>query len=135
QNDLPDVVTGMAKGFLNGQRYRVWLVAYGYCLVEIFRLQILDRIEQACPPLFPQRQKLGPVRSALDKFAVSISPGLFAISREEIRPARDQVAGNVGHDDGDGIGFGIESRVNLIIRHLVYCSVSETLVGFESVNG
>ena len=133
QDDLADVVGVVGELAVNGLHDGVGFAADGDGAGEIGVGERLKSGEQAGPACFPGGEERGAGGGRHFEFAVAITGGFFAVGGQKIGPAGDHVAGDVFDDDGDGIGFGIEGKEELIVGELGDGALGEFLViGEES---
>ena len=88
----------------------------------------LERLQQAGPTPLPILREFCPASEGVYKFVVSIPPRLLAVRRQEVGPAREQVPGDVLHDDGDAVRVGVEGGVQLVVGELGHGLVRPALV-------
>ena len=112
---------------IDGLQDGMSLAADGDGAGEIGIGERLDGGEEAAPAVFPQVKQLGARRGRVDELAVAVAIRLFAVGGEEVGPARAHVARHVLHDDGDGIGFGVEGHIKLLIRDLRHRTLRQAL--------
>lgn len=80
------------------------------------------------PAVLPYFHESGAGCGGIYEFAVAIAVRLFAVGGEEVGPAGAHVAGQVLHDDRDGVGFFVDGDEELLVGELLHGAFGELLV-------
>src|SRR5688500_10345709 len=107
--------------------------ANGYGFFAVGGRRAAQRLQQDGPTAFPELQNFGAAAEGVDELVVPVAPGLFAVGRQGISPARSQVSRDVLHDDGNRVGVLVERQVELVVGQLFDGSIGQALVGLEGV--
>ena len=128
-NDLADVISVVRDLPIDGLNHGVILAADPDCAHQVFRLERLDGIKDAFPTLIPVSDHLVFRRPGEHhKFDIAIALRFLAVSGKKIGPAREHVAGQVLHVDGDAVGFFIDVTEKVVIADLLKRAFREFLV-------
>ena len=119
QHDLSDVHRRVRHRSIQRFDDEERFVADVHGAIEVPGCEGLDRAERCGPPRLPARHHLIARRPLGHlEFRIAVAIRLLAVSRQEIREARSQVAGNVLDDNREAVRFGIDGRVQLVVADL-----------------
>src|ERR1700722_8027386 len=91
----------------------------GYGARHIFRVERLNRAQDACPALLPPAHYVGlRGRAAHFKLAIAKAVRLFAIAGEEVGEARAHIARQMLYKNSDGVRLRIERQKKVIVTKL-----------------
>jgi hypothetical protein len=87
------------------------------------------RLNRRRPAALPQGEKAGPIIIGFEnELAIPTPPGLFAVGRQEIGPARREIAADVLDDDGDDVRVLAGRLEKRLIRNLIDRLLGEFLL-------
>ena len=118
ENHLPHVVSIVPELAVDRLHHRVRFASNERRPAEITVCQRREGVERVFPTRFPERQQLSPGWRRRFELRIAIAVGLLAVGLEEISSARPHVAGEVLHDDRDGIGLRVQCGEQRFVRRL-----------------
>jgi hypothetical protein len=135
KNDLAYMVRVMRDLAVDGLHHRMRFVADGYGPAKVRVGEWQQRIEHILPAAFPHFDQFRARLRRSFKFGVAVAVRLLAVRVQKIRPSRAHISRNMFHDDGDGIGFGVERLEQCFVRALCHGPLRETLVIAKKIDG
>jgi hypothetical protein len=133
QDDLAHVLAVVDELAVDGVHDGVGLAADEDGPAEVLRLQRVEGGEEALPAVLPPLHELRPGRAGRGlELAVAVAVGLLAVGREEIRPARAHVAGDVLDEDGHAVGPGVQAGHDVRIVETAQGPLAERLQGRDA---
>ena len=134
KHDLTHVIGVVRHLPVDGLRYGMRLRANRDLAFEISIGELRERVEEILPAALPQRHQLRARLGRVVEFCVAMTVRLLAVGGEKVRPARAQVAGQMLHQDGDGVGLRVEGHKEAGVRTLSDGLVTQLFVVAEEVS-
>src|SRR5262245_9444415 len=125
----------MGQAAVNGLQDGVLLAADRDAPQQVPFSQAGQRPEERSPTLVPGGEQVSPrVFRTDDELGVAVAPGLVSVSRQEVRPARLEVPGQVLDDDRDTVGVLAWSMEELLVGQLAERLLGPLLLLAEAEN-
>lgn len=131
QHDLADMIRGMRERPLDRLRYRVLFATNGHGFCEILGRERFNALPARLPAFVEERHERRSVLRPIFEFAVAVASGLFAVGRQKVGPAAQQIAAQVPQDHGDAVDALGGTAGMFLIGKLLQCPVQETSVTVE----
>src|SRR3989440_1313588 len=118
-HDLPHVRRIMSQLTVDSLEHRVRLATHEHRFRQVLGREPRERVEQEPPARLPALEdSLARVGRLHEELGVAVPVRLVAVRREERRPARAHVAGDVLDDDRDAVRLGIRRAEKGVVGHL-----------------